>query len=979
MINDKEYWDDLLAKNNEKRESQTSFFAELTINNLPKWISEDIEDGKMTICDAGCAQGEGTKIWSEQFPNNHVMGFDFSSSAINCAKEKYIECDFEVMNIKEVTKSYDVIFSSNVLEHFYNSYKLIEKLVLHSDKYCILLLPFREYYTISEHSSYFDFQSFPMKIHDEYELCFFKPMTMVGEQEKFWFGEQILVVYGKSSHLKSMNLSLRNFYNGYIEERCQIIKNYDEIYNELKNENNIIKQNLKSAEKEKIEIQNKFDEEVHLLYEKIDELEKNNQKLEKDDTSGELARNLQMSINEAMKLIYITQSSRVYKWGLVFRRFIVQFFKTSDKKDFVKWVSGKILRKNFYTKSLSDFDYLERTKQILRIGNKVTIDNIVTLNNPNLKLKETKSIIIFSSVPFYDVGGGQRSAQFAKAFNTIGYKVYYIYAFPCTEENIPDMFIPTVLHEHIDNITHTWFENIAKKDMVVIFEIPYIKFEPYLDIANQLGCHTIYEHIDNWETSLGSLFYNEKVFKRFLQKAEYLTVTAKKLGDKISEHIGREYFYLANAVNIEIFEPLKNYECPKDLIKGKNKTLLYFGSLWGDWFEWDKIDYLAQQCPDCEINLIGDYTGCIDKVKNAKSNVHFLGIKKQTDLPAYLKYSDIALLPFKNCEIGKYVSPLKIFEYIAMNVRVLATNLDDIKNYPNVYCSDLKEDWVKMLKEDVVLQDSSAFISENNWFARCEKLLEMVGIETNKFPLVSIVVLNYNNMKVIRRCIDTLILYKRRYNYEIIVVDNGSNDGSFEMLKENYTDKILLLQNKQNGCSSGRNLGVKHANGEYICFLDSDQWIVSSYWLDNAIQILENDHKIGAVAWNAGWFAPGKTTGPIVDYLKNRGLESALIWYRTDIAYLATSGFLMKKELFNIIDGFDEFYDPTCFEDTDISLKIRNYGFELAYCPYMGIMHLPHQTTQSGSAGHTKLMERNGSYFEEKWRSIQPELLEYYY
>ena len=76
--------------------------------------------------------------------------------------------------------------------------------------------------------------------------------------------------------------------------------------------------------------------------------------------------------------------------------------------------------------------------------------------------------------------------------------------------------------------------------------------------------------------------------------------------------------------------------------------------------------------------------------------------------------------------------------------------------------------------------------------------------------------------------------------------------------------------------------------------------------------------------------------------------------------------------------GFDEAYDPTCFEDTDLSLKIRNAGYELAYCPYMSIMHLPHQTTNSGTESHKKLMSRNGAYFADKWKKSNPKLLEYY-
>lgn len=683
------------------------------------------------------------------------------------------------------------------------------------------------------------------------------------------------------------------------------------------------------------------------------------------------------NLNKALSYISIVQSGKIYRFGLAIRRFKIQCFQTRDKKDFVKWCAGRLLKKNFSAKALREFDDLENVRYCLQsiLQNSVIPDIEET---EFVRFKKTRKIVIFASVPFFDVGGGQRSAQLAKTFNALGYQVYYIYGFPCTEDNIPDMFIPVNEHKHIDEISREWFGSIIEHDTMVIFEIPYDKFEPYLDIAKKAGCVSIYEHIDNWDSSLGCLFYDSAVFKRFLSKADILTVTAKKLGEKIAQYSSREYIYLPNAVNIEIFEPLKSYKCPGDLKRGR-KTLLYFGTLWGEWFEWDKIDYIAGKCPDCEINLIGDYSGCTAHVKHKRRNVHFLGLKKQTELPGYLKYSDFALLPFKNSEIGKFVSPLKIFEYIAMNVRVLATNLDDIKNYPNVYCSDSKEDWVRFLNNSAEeLADSSVFISQNNWFARCETLIEKSGVSNKKEYSISIVILNYNNKNVIQRCVDTLLAHNRRYNYEIVVVDNGSVDGSYELLQENYQEKITLVQNTKNGCSSGRNLGVENASGLYICFLDSDQWVLSDYWLDSALKLLESNPQIGAAAWSAGWFAPDSMAGPIVDHMQNRAIKSAKIWYRTDIAYLGTGGLLMKHSLFDEVEGFDEFYDPTCFEDTDLSLKIRNAGYELAYCPYMGIMHLPHQTTQSGSRKHTKLMRRNGEYFETKWRKIKPELLKYY-
>lgn len=697
---------------------------------------------------------------------------------------------------------------------------------------------------------------------------------------------------------------------------------------------------------------------------------------EREEEIKEAAINQNAAIEYALNEIVNIQNSKVYKLALALRRTKCQVFTEHQQKDYLKWVIGKIIGKDYHTRRLCEFDCLENVKQTLKQGSGF-IEEIDIKNDWRFEIKNTQKVFIFASVPFYDVGGGQRSAQLARTFNSLGKQVYYIYGFPCSEENVPDMEIPVAKHVYVNDTDTTWFKQLVNSGDLAVFELPLAEFEPYLACAKEKGAYTVYEHIDNWDTSLGCLFYKEDVFKRYLNQVDLITVTARMLGEKIREKSNRDYLYLPNAVNIEIFEPSRNYDRPRDLVKGK-KTLLYFGSLWGEWFDWEKIYYIAEHCPDAEINLIGDYSGCKDRKQKAPHNIHFLGIKKQTDLPAYLAYSDVALLPFKNCEIGKYVSPLKIFEYIAMNVRVLATSLDDIQNYPNVVCADTNEDWLKAIETDFQVQDSSVFISENNWFARCQKMLEHADCVRKEYPSISVIVLNYNNKKVISRCIDTLLAHAGLAKYEIVVVDNQSTDGSYEMLKQKYADKVVLVRNEKNGCSSGRNLGVKYASGEYICFLDSDQWVISDLWLENTMHIFENDDKIGAIGWAAGWFTPNSVAGPIGDYLPMRGIRKARYAYRKDIAYLGTGGLVMKKSIFEEICGFDEYYDPTCFEDTDLSLKIRHAGYEIVYCPSTPIMHLPHQTTESGSKAHTELMKRNGEYFKGKWEKTSPELLEYY-
>lgn len=609
----------------------------------------------------------------------------------------------------------------------------------------------------------------------------------------------------------------------------------------------------------------------------------------------------------------------------------------------------------------------------------------VESSTENGMLKNDKSVFIFGSVPYYDIGGGQRSAQLAKTFNKMGYSIHYIYAYEASDgSNKQNIFIPCSTHEYIENIDEEYITNSLTEENIFIFELPHVKCEKYLDMANRYSIPVVYEHIDNWETSLGSMFFNIETYRNFINKADLLVATSKLLQERLENFIkedskiedkNKKVEYLANAVDSELFESMIERKVPDDLVKGE-KTLLYYGSLWGDWFDWKTIEYVARKRSNYSINLIGDYSGIKNKIKTLPSNIHFLGLKKQGELPAYLKHSDIALIPFKNDEIGKYVSPLKIFEYICAGKIVVSTALPDIENYPNVYCSDKKEDWLKFITEEYEVEDFNLFISENNWYSRCRHIVDKTKKEEEKIS-ISVILLNRNNKKVIGRCIESLINYNS-YNYEIIVVDNQSTDGSFEMLQDRFGDKIKLIKNKKNGCSSGRNLGVKNAKGNHIVFLDSDQWILDYNWLDNGLDIMKNRKEIGAVGWSGGWFNKNSLQGPTVDYFPDRAIKPAKK-FRADIAYLATSGFVMKKDLFDMVDGFDEYYDPTCFEDTDLSLKIRHAGYELAYCPYMSIFHLPHQTTKSGSPEHVERMKKNGEYFMTKWNKIDSKLLQYYY
>lgn len=74
--------------------------------------------------------------------------------------------------------------------------------------------------------------------------------------------------------------------------------------------------------------------------------------------------------------------------------------------------------------------------------------------------------------------------------------------------------------------------------------------------------------------------------------------------------------------------------------------------------------------------------------------------------------------------------------------------------------------------------------------------------------------------------------------------------------------------------------------------------------------------------------------------------------------------------MINSTQGFDTAYDPTCFEDTDISLQIKQLGLDICYRDLTGIRHQPHQTTNASASSdsYANLFKRNADYFREKWK-----------
>ncbi len=112
-------------------------------------------------------------------------------------------------------------------------------------------------------------------------------------------------------------------------------------------------------------------------------------------------------------------------------------------------------------------------------------------------------------------------------------------------------------------------------------------------------------------------------------------------------------------------------------------------------------------------------------------------------------------------------------------------------------------------------------------------------MKNEKYPLVSIVLLNWNGLKYLKKTVPAIL--KLNYpNYEFIVVDNGSIDGSIGFIKKNK--KIKLIKNKKNlGYSKGKNIGAKKAKGKYILLLDNDILVKDKKILEKLVKIYKKE------------------------------------------------------------------------------------------------------------------------------------------
>jgi GT2 family glycosyltransferase len=222
-------------------------------------------------------------------------------------------------------------------------------------------------------------------------------------------------------------------------------------------------------------------------------------------------------------------------------------------------------------------------------------------------------------------------------------------------------------------------------------------------------------------------------------------------------------------------------------------------------------------------------------------------------------------------------------------------------------------------------------------------------------PRVSIVILNWNSYEVTRDCL--LSLRKMDYrNSEVVLVDNGSVDGSPRQLLEGFPE-IRLIRNETNlGFAAGCNVGMRDAlrrGTDYILLLNNDT-IVATDFLSQLVRVAEADEKIGALSPKILFFdRPDRLNYAGGDHRRWR-LFPKMIGLRhlddgkynkvREVSFLTGCAMLIKADVVRKIGVLEEVYFHF-YEDIEWSLRVLKAGYKAMYVPAAVLWHKEHYVT----------------------------------
>jgi GT2 family glycosyltransferase/glycosyltransferase involved in cell wall biosynthesis len=241
-------------------------------------------------------------------------------------------------------------------------------------------------------------------------------------------------------------------------------------------------------------------------------------------------------------------------------------------------------------------------------------------------------------------------------------------------------------------------------------------------------------------------------------------------------------------------------------------------------------------------------------------------------------------------------------------------------------------------------------------------------------PRVSIVIPVHNKLRVTYHCLASLLLAPNKATFEVIIVDDGSSDGTLE-LPDLVSGVTYIRHEVAEGFVRSCNDGGARARGHYVLMLNNDTEVTPG-WLDELVGSIENFEGVGLVG--AKLLYPDghlQEAGGIVwnngdpwNYGRGANARDPRYNYARQVDYLSGACVMLTKSLWDKIGGFDMHFAPAYFEDTDLAFRVREQGLKTVYVPQCQVIHFEGVSSGTSTAsGMKRFQEINRPKFKSRW------------
>jgi GT2 family glycosyltransferase/glycosyltransferase involved in cell wall biosynthesis len=500
-------------------------------------------------------------------------------------------------------------------------------------------------------------------------------------------------------------------------------------------------------------------------------------------------------------------------------------------------------------------------------------------------------------------------------------------------------------------------------------------------LVAKLQMPIVYDAMDLHRGFKETASHTETLESELARRADGILVSSRYLARTFQAYHNK-VLLLPNAGDYQHFHQAPTAR-PPELSQLPGKIIGYYGAI-AEWFDIQALRAILSERPDDSIVLIGRVQNqAVAALAARYQNLYLLGEKPYDSLPQYLHAFDVALIPFLLTPLIQATNPVKIYEYFAAGVPVVATKIPELEPYKKLlYLGTNPSHFAQLVTKALAEHDPGSVRARQQCAAKetwADRAAVLAAHLESYFPKVSVIILTYNHPELSRLTIQSVLKRSLYPNLEVIIVDNHSDKKTQQIVRAYRTvPGVKVIMNRRNlGFAAGNNVGMQAATGEYLVLLNNDT-VVTPGWIERLVRHCQESHVglVGPVTNNIG-----NESKIMIQYnpTNRPELEQAAAaytyphWGETlPLERIAAFCWMLPKRLYQELGGLDERFGRGLFEDDDYCQRVRRAGYKILCAEDSFVHHYGGASTVWESPAYRDLFAQNKALYEAKWGPWQP-------